>query len=441
MNWKRLLLAAAAGTLSASPVARADSVGPTLSQDQANRLSLFHDYGLNAVGNANSVAVPANVGNPNDFTFGPVAGSPGGGLITSLLPPSIGSTDTAGPNRPFDVTFSPFAGYDANPDARRIPRGGAFAGGDLGAAYHISDGPDDPIVGQPLRATFAYDVLGAGYEGQVQAADTLQQNLSASVRQTLFDGTLVMTGALSDGFTMEHGEAFLDTFDAGAAGEFFLVPNASIEAGYNFTHLQYFFVATQAAQKPTADRDTFSFKGHLYTLPQRRGATVSEAPDVLTELLRAGLRRVTVDYAHVWNEPTVDTGHDYQYESNRVGIGFDGIAAPPQVATAGLGRYTRDLSFDVDYNHEFQGYEYENSASPPLFLAPKGNTVRQLRHLHRKDGLDVFTFRGNARLFDLPHDLGTVGSYLQWDVIRDGSNVLPRHYNEYVISGGLTYRY
>ena len=337
----------------------------------------------------------------------------------------------------------PVVGYDANPESRRLPRSSVFAGGDLGASYHVADGPDDPIVGQPLRAAFAYDVLGAVYEGQTQAADTLQQNLSGSVRQTLFDGTLVVTSSLSDGFTMLHGAAFLDTLDAGAAGEFFVVPQVSIETGYNFTHLQYFFHPTVSPQqKPTADRDTFLAKLHLYTLPQRRGAVVGEAPDLLTEILRGALTRATVNYAHVWNLPTQRTGLDYDYEANRVGFGLEGVTLPGRVGSRSLGTFGRNLSFDLDYNHEFQDYEYENSASPPGFVVTKNaHGAARARRFHRKDGIDVFTVRGNARLLDLPHDGGTLGSYLQWDLIHDGSNIVARHYNDYVISGGLTYRY
>ena len=438
MIWKRLLLAAAAGSAlsTMAPAARAEDVTPTVSQDQANRLSLFHDYGLNAVGNANYVGRPVNVGNPNDVG-GQIAGSPGGGLIGGYLPSSAVSTDTTGPGRAFDVTLTPLVGYDANPEAHRVPRGGVFGGGELGAAYHIADGPDDPIVGQPLRATFAYNLLGAAYEGQVQNADTLQQNLSGSVRQTLFDGTIVLSSSLADGFTMEHGSAFLDTFDAGATGEFFFLPQASVETGYDFTHLQYFYKPTDVNQKPTADRNTFVAKAHLYTLPQRRGATVAEAPDVLTEILRATLRRVTVNYAHVWNDPTQRTGNDYQYEANRVGFGLEGLTVPGKVGTRSLGTFGRSLSFDVDYDHEFQTYEFANSVHPRVLaghLTPRGGQ-------HRKDGIDVFTLRGNARLFDLPDDAGTLATYVQWDLIHDGSNIVPRRYNEYVISGGVTYRY
>ena len=440
MTWKRLLLAVAAASVGSAP-AWADQVTPSQTQDQANRLSLFHDYGLDAVGNVNSVDLPVNVGNPNDVAFA-IPGLAGGGLLTGVLPSSMSSTDPTGTGRPFDLSLTPIAGYDANPEGRRLPRASVFGGGELAAAYHVTDGPDDPIVGQPLRATFAYSALGAVYEGQTQNADTLQQNLSASVRQTLFANSIVLSSTLGDAFTMEHGSAFLDTFDAGATGEFFFLPQASIEAGYDYAHLQYFFTAILPAQKPTADRDTFVAKGHLYTLSQRRGATIDEAPDQLTEILRGMLRRVTVNYDHVWNLPTEDNGHDYKYEANRVGIGLEGMTAPSQVATTPLGRFTRNLSFDLDYDHEFQNYEYANTESPPVYLTNKGSgTTRELRRFHRKDGIDVLTYRGNARLLDLPHDAGTLAGYVQWDLTHDGSNIVARHYNEYVITGGLTYRY
>ena len=436
MTWKRLLLATAAVAVPAwaAPAARGEDVSPTLTQDQANRLSLFHDYGLNAVGLDNYVGMPVNVGNPND-TGGLVAGSAGGGLLGGALPPSVVSTDPTGPGRPFDVTLAPFVGYDANPESRRIPRASVFAGGDLGVAYRFTDGPDDSIVGQPLRATFAYDAMGAVYEGQTENADALQQNLSASVRQTLFQNTIVLSSTLTDGYTVEHGDSFLNTFDAGATGEVFFLPQVSVESGFGFTNFEYFFKAILPPQRPSADRDTFIAKAHLYPLSQRRGATIEEAPDVLTEVLRAAIRRVTVNYDHVWNRPTERTGGDYQYEANRVGLGLEGLTVPEKVGVRSLGTFGRSLSMDLDYNHEFQNYEYANSASPPILAGhPKGG-------FHRKDGIDVLTFRGNARLFDLPHDAGTLGAFVQWDVIHDGSNIKARHYNDYVISGGVTYRY
>jgi hypothetical protein len=353
MTWKRLLLAAAAASALSAPAARAEDVSPTLSQDQANRLSLFHDYGLDAVGNDNYVGEPVNVGNPNDVG-GPIVGSAGGGLLGNVLPSSVVSNDTAGPGRAFDLTATPFVGYDANPESRRLPRASVFGGGELGAAYHVTDGPDDPIVGQPLRATFAYNVLGAVYEGQTENADALQQNLSASVRQTLFQNTIVLSSTLTDGFTLEHGSAFLNTFDAGATGEVFFFPQVSVESGFGFTNFEYFFKAILPPQRPSADRDTFVAKAHIYTLSQRRGATIEEAPDVLTEILRATLRRVTVNYDHVWNRPTQRTGGDYQYEANRVGLGLEGLTVPPSVGSRSLGTLGQNLSFDLDYDHEFQ---------------------------------------------------------------------------------------
>ncbi len=434
MNWKRLLLAAATGAVLSSTVrvVSADTVTVVVAQDMANRLSLFHDYGLNSVGNVNYLGLPVSVGNPNDV--GPVPGVSGGGLISGFLPAAAVSTDPSGTGRGFDLTLTPLVGYDSNPEAARVPRGGAFGGGEFGAAYHFADGKDDPIVGQPLRALVAYSASGAVYEGQVQNADTLQQNLTGSVRQTMFDNTIVLSSTLVDSFMMEHGAAFLDTFDAGATAEFVFLPHISVETGYDYTHLQYFFDARSPSQKPTADRHTFEAKAHVYTLPQRRGAAVEEAPDVLTEILRSSLRRVTFSYAHVWNDPTLHTGTDYFYEANRVGFGLEGLAVPVKG-----GDYARqqDVTFDLDYAHEFQQYQYANSAH----TKPIAGKLHPLGGDHRKDGVDVFTCRGNARLFDLPDDAGTLAAYMQWDLIHDGSNIVPRRYNEYVISGGLTYRY
>jgi hypothetical protein len=429
MIWKRCLPAAAAlaaGLVLSTPRARGEVVTPVLTQDQANRLSLLHDYGLSAIGTDNDVGMPNNIGNPNDVGVGPIGGVPGSGMLDSLLGP-YASTNPAGPARMFDLTASPVIAYDSNPEARRIPRDSVFAGGELGAAYRFVDGEDDPIAGRPLRATFAYSLLGGAYEGQVEKADTLQQTVSASVRQTLFDNSIVLNSSVDDAYTMEHGESFLDTFDAGATGEFFFVPQVSVETGFNYTHFQYLFHAILPAQKPTSDRYTFVAKVHLYTLPQRRGETIDPAPDRLTELLRDGLRRFTINYNYVSNLPTEDNGHDYRYLSNRVGFGFEGITVPTRLG--------RGVTFDLDYDHEFQEYEFANTESPPILTGrPKGR-------FHRKDGIDVFTVRGNGRLVDLPHDAGTVGTYLQWDLIHDGSNIASRHYNEYVFGGGLTYRY
>ena len=432
MTWKRLLLAAAAAAAGvwAHP-AGAETVTPTLTQDQANRLSLFHDYGLTSIGTDNYVGSPANVGNPNDAGAGPVPGVAGGGLMRSLLGP-YASDDPTGPGRAFDVTATPVLGYDANPESRRVGRGSVFTGGDLGIAYHVADGANDPIAGRPLRATFAYDILGAVYEGQAQNADTLQQNAFASVRQTLFNNTVVLNASIGDTFTTEHGVAFLNTADAGATAELFFAPQVSVEAGYNFTKLIYFYRAILPAQKADAERNTFVGKIHLYTLPQRRGAVVDEAPDVLTEILRGALRRFTVNYAYIWNVPDRRRNRDYKWQGNRIGFGLEGLTVPPQ-----FGQWGRNVTVDVDYTREFEGYAFSNSNQQVVLaghLTPRGGP-------HRKDGIDVFTVRGNARLFDLPHDAGTLSAYLQWDLIHDGSTIVTRRYNDYVIGGGVTYRY
>ena len=434
MIWKRLLLAAAAASVLPVAAARGERVDPTLTQDQANRLSLFHDYGLTAVGTTNSVSVPANVGNAADAAYAAVPGSSGTGLMTSLLGDAA-STDATGTGRHFDVTFAPVLAYDSNPESRRLPRASVFVGGDLGVAYLFTDGPDDPIVGTPLRATFAYDVLGGVYEGQTQNADSLQQNVSASVRQTLFDNSIVINATLNDTFTMLHDSGFLDTFDFGATAELFPVSHASVEVGYDYGRLQYFYESVLPAQKADADRSTFIAKAHLYPLSQRRGAVIAEPPDVLTEILEESVRRFTVNYNHVWNVPARQRNRDYQYEANRIGFGLEGLTVPAKVGTKSLGTAGRDVSVDLDYAHEFQEYEYANTESPPILTGkPHGR-------LHRQDGIDVFTVRGNSRLFDVPHNAGTVAAYVQWDVIHDGSNIVSRHYNDYVIGGGVTYRY
>ena len=47
----------------------------------------------------------------------------------------------------------------------------------------------------------------------------------------------------------------------------------------------------------------------------------------------------------------------------------------------------------------------------------------------------------NSRLLDLPENRGTLASFVQWDLIADRSTIEARHYNEFVISGGLTYQW
>jgi hypothetical protein len=55
--------------------------------------------------------------------------------------------------------------------------------------------------------------------------------------------------------------------------------------------------------------------------------------------------------------------------------------------------------------------------------------------------MDVLTLRANARLFDLPQNRGTLSTFVQWDIIADRANLQARHFNEFIISGGLSYQY
>lgn len=416
-NPPRPLRAAAAAAVAAIAIslapmtARADQQTPTITQDQANRLSIFHDYNLNAVGRADT-----------DHTAEDIPGVAGGGAFTQLLG-SWASADPDAASRSFAVSLAPLAGYDSNPEARRIGRGSAFAGGDFTAAYHLNLGEDDPIVGHKTEVAAWYNATGAVYEGQVQNADVLQQSLAGAVRHEMFEDTLWLSMTVDDQFTMEHSAAFLNTSDVAPAVEAFLIPNASIELGFDYTHLQYFFYAGTRESKPTADRNTLNLKGHLFPLPQVRDAVVPDAPDQLTEILRESLRRFTVGYGHVWNLPT-PRGRDYEYEANRVYVAFEGVRVPK----------LNDFSLDLSYAHEFQNYFNPNSAGIPTIAG-------KVRHRRRHDGDDVLTVRANARLFDLPHHRGTVATFLQWDVIHDGSNLVPRRFNEFVVAGGLTYRY
>lgn len=399
-----LVAAGLAGT-----VARADQETGQVAQSQANRLSIFHDYDLDALGRPSV-----------DHTDEDVPGVAGGGAFADLLG-TLASTDPNAAQRAFSVTAAPVVGYDSNPEARRVARGSIFGGGDVTAAFHLSRGPGDPIVGHPTEFGVSYDVVGAAYEGQVQNADTLQQTFAATVRQSLFNDTVYVSAAVDDQFTMEHGAAFLNTTDVAPSVEAFLLPQASVEVGSDYTHLQYLFYASTLKDKPTAERNTLYVKAHLFPLPQVRNAVVPEAPDQLTDILRGGLRRFTVGYGHVWNNP-YRTGNDYDYEANRVFAGLDGLSSPR----------LRDLSMDVEYAHEFQNYLNPNS---------EGVSPTALPRRRRRDNLDVFTVRANARLFDLPRDRGTLATFLQYDLIHDGATIVPRRFNEFTVSGGLTYRY
>jgi hypothetical protein len=393
-----------AGTILLVTPARtfADTVTGISKLDQANRLSLFHDYSIDAVG----------------LTTGSIPGSAG----TGVLAPAMGdyaSTEPAEPGRSFEINATPLAGYDSNPEARRFSQGSPFAGLDLDAVYYLDLGPGDPNLGSPTQFQFAYDLTGAVYGGTTFEADTLQQTLSATYHRWLFHDTVVVGVAFDDQYTTEHAESFLNSFDATPSVEWLFTPQLSLEANYEYSRMDYFIHAVPR-RDPTSNRSTVNTKFHFYSLPQVRG-DIPESPDQLGDILRATLSRLTIGYAAVFNQTD---GLDYRYEANRVSIGVEGIRIPR----------LHDVTFDVNYAHEWDNF-MDPSTEGPIVLA--GNPKQK----RRKDHVDVFTLRSNARLFDLPHDRGTLSTFLQWDILADRSTIPARHFNEFIISGGINYRY
>ncbi len=432
----RVAATAAVGVAVWAAGARGDVVTPELSQGQTNRLSILHDYGLDALGDSSGDG--GGVAGHGGGYLGevPVIGTPGQGAAAAILSKlsdrftflqGIQSTDPAGTARSYDVSLGYASGYDSNPQARPSPRDGSFFGGDLTAGYHLTGGDRDPVVGTPFRADLAYTVLGAFYSGPRADADVVQQGLSGSFRQSLADNRLALTGALNDQFTMEHGAAFLDTVDAAAGAEGFVLPQLSLEGAYDYTHLQYFFRPAAVAEKPTADRHTLDARLHLYTIGQVRGADRVEERDDLTRFVQAALRRATLGYAHVWNFPDQQTGTDYRYQSDRVYVGLEGLTLPPEVRLFGQ-PIAQGTAGSVLYSHEFQSFGFVNSET---FASPHA----------RRDNLDVLTLRSNTRILDFANRAGLLATFLQLDLIHDGSNVPTRHFNELVVSSGLTYQY
>ena len=437
-----LFWAAGLAACAAAATARADFVTANVSQDQANRLSIFHDYGLDVIGDGTGDG--SGVAGHGGGYLGEVAvpGTPGQGAAAAILSKlsdrftflrGIQSTDASGTGRSYDVSVGYASGYDSNPKAASLARDGSFLGGDLTAAYHLTQGEPDRVVGTPFRADLAYTATGVFYSGPRADADAVQQGLSASLRQSWLDNTLVGTASVNDGFTMEHGAAFLDTFDGTAGGEAFVLPQLSVEGAYDYGHLQYFFRPVLDAQKPTADRHTVDARVHVYTISQRRGDHSAVASGGWERFVQGALRRATLGYAHVWNFPDQQTGTDYRYQSDRVYLGLEGLALPPELKLFGqpIGQGT---SASILYAHEFQDYAFTNSDTPVTF------TPFSTGH-PRKDGLDVLTIRSNTRILDFARKGGLLVSFLQLDLVHDGANVPERHFNELITSSGLTYQY
>jgi hypothetical protein len=387
--------------LSPRPVS-ADVVTGISNLSQANRLSIFHDYGLDSVGLYN----------------GSVPGTPGSGMLTPLMG-SWASTDTTGSSRFFELSASPIVGYDSNPEARRDAQGSIFGGADLNAMYRMNIGPDDPTIGSVNQFRLDYDATGAIYDGTVFNADTFQQTATGSYRRSALHDTVALGVVGKDQFTTEYGNAFLNTLEIEPFVEWFALPQTSVEANYDLTRFDY-FIRPGIKKNPDSVRNTVNAEFHFYPIPQIRGP-IPDAEDVLTDILRQSFHRVTVGYGAVFNEAA---GSDYNYEANRVYVGIEGLHLPSMP----------DWSLDLLYAHEWDNYMDPNSEGP-IVLAGSPKQVR------RKDHLDVFTLRSSHRLFDLPENRGTLSTFLQWDLVADRSNFEARHFNEFVISGGFKYSY
>jgi hypothetical protein len=384
--------------------ARADDPTSVSRQGQANRLSLFHDYSLTAYGSSR----------------GDIPGQPGGGLIASRLGSWTTTTVQTPEDRNWSISGTPLLGYDSNPEGRQFSKSSVFAGAEANARYTIDLDPDDPTWGGPTRFVFNYNVGGALYQGSVSQANVIQQSLSAAVRHGFFDDTFVVSGLFQDQFTFTQGRSFLNTLDVVPSGELFWLPQFSTEVIYDFTSLEYFYPVA-STQDLTGARHTLTGNLHFYTLPHGQELSPPEAKDRLTEILRKTFRQVTLGFAHVWN---LADGTSYRYESNRIIFGLQDVMIPK----------VRDLSFDLQYAHEWQNYKFNSTENPPVLGgSPSG--------FRRKDDIDIFTLRANARLADLAKNRGTLGAFFQWDVISDGSNVNVRNFSEFIVSTGVVYRY
>jgi hypothetical protein len=382
--------------------AHGDVVTGISNLSQANRLSIFHDYSIDAVG----------------ITSGSTPGSPGTGIMTSVLG-SWASTDTSPTANSLSFYATPIGGYDSNPEARRVGQGSAFGGADIAALYRIDIGPADPTVGSVNQIRFSYDATGAIYDGTVFNADTFQQTGVASYRRNALHDTVFLGFTLKDQFTTEYGNAFLNTLDAIPSVEWLMIPQASIEGRYDITRFDY-FIRPITVRNPDAVRSTVNAEFHFYPTPQVRGP-IPEAEDVLGDILRQTLHRATVGYAAVFNEAA---GHDYNYEANRVYVGVEGVTIPQ----------LHDVVLDTNYAHEWDNYMNPNDQGP-IVLAGSPKQIR------RKDHMDVFTLRGSAKLFELPENRGTLTTFVQWNLIADRSNLESLHFNEFIVSGGVSYRW
>lgn len=402
-----IAVSGAGANLVLAPSALADEPTRANTQSQANRLSLFHDYGFSAFGT----------------TSGRIPGQPGGGMLSSMMGGwAANSSRLAGDggDRAWSISATPLLGYDSNPEARPVSQASFFAGADLSASYSIDLEPNDPQWGGATHFVFGYDLAGALYEGVAEQAHAIQNTVSMDVRHSFLDDTIVVSGRAQNQFTVMQGQSFLNTIDLSPSVEIFWLPQFSTQVVYDWAHLDYMYKVL-ASQDPDASRHTLGLNLNYFTLPHGQESSPPEAPDRLTEILRKTFRHATIGFAHVWNAAD---GQSYHFQANRVVFGLVGLSAPS----------LRDLTFDITYAHEWQNYKNPSTEVPPV-LGGAGLLVR------RDDGIDIFTVRANARLADLAERRGTLGGFFQWDVISDGSNLKVRTFSEFIVSGGVTYRY
>ncbi len=385
------------------PVSRAaaDEVTAQLNESEAQRLSIFHDYGISSIGS----------------TAGEIPDTTDGGMLAPYFGRWATDTPTAN-EKAWSVSATPIIGYDSDPEGLPNERGSLFGGAEMSANYGLKLTADN---GDPTDIDISYDLTGAVYKGTVKQGDNIQQTASAGVQHKMANDSVVLSGLFRDQFTVDHGSAFLNTIDGSVGAELFWFSQLSTELSDRLSHLDYFYSPAKKEQDPDANRNVVDLSLHLFPLPQTRDATVEESPDRLTDFLRSSLRSVTLGYAYVWNR---SDGSDYRYEANRIHFGFEDLRP----------FRTNNLSFDLMYAHEWQVYNNKNSETVPDLTNPKA-------FLLRHDHLDIFTMRANARLVDLAHNRGTIGQFLQWDIIADRSNIQTHDFNEFIISTGIEYKY
>jgi hypothetical protein len=389
----------------ASPsITRADPPSYQNTQSQANRLSLFHGYGLSAFGTSSNANIP---------------GEPGGGLMHSFMG-QWASTDNTVSDRDWSVSATPMIGYDTNPEARHVDQNSFFGGVDAVAAYSLDLEPDNSDLGGPTNLFASYEVGAALYEGPASAANVIQQTLTGGVKHGFFHDWLNLSAEVRDQFTFMQGHSFANTVDVVPSAEVFWLPQVSTEFTYDYTNFDYFYRVI-ATQDQDANRHTVTAILHLYTVSQVSDVPVGEPRDRLSEILRKTLRQAVIGAAYIENN---SDGSSYAYNGERFFVGFQYLHFPTMP----------DLGLDLQYAHEWQHYENFTTELPPAL----GGTGIGFK---RNDDIDLLTLRLDARLMDLARHRGTLAAYLQYDLIVDSSNVFLRDFDEDIISAGITYRY